>query len=201
MPDVRAKRVSGEWGLAISSSDRSRTMEQAKRVLDRILGPVLVGLMALAVINVLWQVFSRYVLGAPSSFTQELARFLLIWVGVLGAGYGVGQHDHLALELLPNRLEGRSRAWLRIVIQGCILLFAGGVLVAGGLRLVYIQLSLGQTSASLNIPLGYVYLVLPLTGVVMGFYCLVHIRRYFRMLQEGAGTETDSESPDLSTGM
>lgn len=201
MPDVRAKRVSGEWGLAISSSDRSQTMEQAKRVLDRILGPVLMGLMALAVINVLWQVFSRYVLGAPSSFTQELARFLLIWVGVLGAGYGVGQHDHLALELLPNRLEGRSRAWLRIVIQGCILLFAGGVLVAGGLRLVYIQLSLGQTSASLNIPLGYVYLVLPLTGVVMGFYCLVHIRRYFRMLQEGAGTETDSESPDLSTGM
>lgn len=201
MPDVRAKRVSGEWGLAIFSRDRSRTMEQAKRVLDRILGPVLVGLMALAVINVLWQVFSRYVLGAPSSFTQELARFLLIWVGVLGAGYGVGQHDHLALELLPNRLEGRSRAWLRIVIQGCILLFAGGVLVAGGLRLVYIQLSLGQTSASLNIPLGYVYLVLPLTGVVMGFYCLVHIRRYFRMLQEGAGTETDSESPDLSTGM
>jgi TRAP-type C4-dicarboxylate transport system permease small subunit len=174
-------------------------MEQAKRVVDRILGPVLVGLMAIAVINVLWQVFSRYVLGAPSSFTQELARFLLIWVGVLGAGYGVGQHDHLALELLPNRLEGRARAWLRIVIQGCILLFAVGVMVAGGLRLVYIQLSLGQTSASLNVPIGYVYSVLPITGTLMAFYSLVHIREYSLTLrgEPTPGTESSNPSTDV----
>ena len=174
-------------------------MEQAKRVVDRILGPVLVGLMAIAVINVLWQVFSRYVLGAPSSFTQELARFLLIWVGVLGAGYGVGQHDHLALELLPNRLEGRARAWLRIVIQGCILLFAVGVMVAGGLRLVYIQLSLGQTSASLTVPIGYVDSVLPMTGTLMAFYSLVQIREYFLTLREEPtpGTESSNPSTDV----
>jgi TRAP-type C4-dicarboxylate transport system permease small subunit len=174
-------------------------MEQAKRVVDRILGPVLVGLMGIAVINVLWQVFSRYVLGAPISFTQELARFLLIWVGVLGAGYGVGQHDHLALELLPNRLEGQARAWLRIVIQGCILLFAGGVMIAGGLRLVYIQLSLGQTSASLNVPIGYVYSVLPITGILMAFYSLVHIREHFLTLrgEPGAGTESSNPSTDV----
>ena len=172
-------------------------MEQAKRVVDRILGPVLVGLMAIAVINVLWQVFSRYVLGAPSSFTQELARFLLIWVGVLGAGYGVGKHDHLALELLPNRLTGRAQAWLRIVIQGCIVLFAGGVMIAGGLRLVYIQLSLGQTSASLNVPIGYVYLVLPLTGVLMAFYSFVHIRGHLRTLQnESPGAESSTYPTD-----
>lgn len=176
-------------------------MERAKHIVDQVLGPALVGLMGLAVINVLWQVFSRYVLGAPSSFTQELARFLLIWVGVLGAGYGVGQHDHLALELLPSRLEGKSEAWLRIVIQGCILFFAGGVLIAGGLRLVYIQLSLGQTSASLNVPVGYVYLVLPLTGLLMAFYSLAHIQGYLRTLRDesvsGAGAESSSPSTDV----
>lgn len=170
-------------------------MEQAKRAVDRVLGPALVGLMGVAVINVLWQVFSRFVLGAPSSFTQELARFLLIWVGVLGAGYGVGQHDHLALELLPQRLEGRARAWLRIAIQGCILLFAGGVMIAGGARLVYIQLSLGQTSASLNVPLGYVYVVLPLSGVLMVFYSLVHIRGHVRTLQGEPEPGTASSNP------
>ena len=172
-------------------------MDRAKRIVDRILGPALVGLMGLAVINVLWQVFSRYVLGDPSSFTQELARFLLIWVGVLGAGYGVGQHDHLALELLPERLEGRARAWLRIVIQGCILLFAGGVMIGGGLRLVYIQLTLGQTSASLNVPLGYVYLVLPLTGALMAFYSLVHISGHVRTLRTETPTRSSpSPTPD-----
>ena len=170
-------------------------MERAKRIVDHILGPVLVGLMGAAVLNVRWQVFSRYVLGDPSSFTQELARFLLIWVGVLGAGYGVGQHDHLALELLPDRLEGRRREWLRIVIQGCIILFAVAVMIGGGLRLVYIQLSLGQTSASLNLPIGYVYLVLPLTGAVMTFYSLVHISGHVRALQdEPAAGATSGEA-------
>ena len=158
-------------------------MDQAKRYVDRVLGIVLIFLMGASVVNVLWQVTSRFVLGDPSSFTQETARFLLIWVGVLGAGYGVGQHDHLALELLPERLEGRAGEWLQIAIQGFILLFAVGVLIVGGLRLVYVQLSLGQTSASLNLPIGYVYLVLPLTGLLITFYSLIHVSGHLRALR------------------
>lgn len=159
-------------------------MDQAKKMLDRGLGIVLILLMGIAVINVLWQVFSRFVLGAPSSFTQELARFLLIWIGVLGAGYGVGQHDHLALELLPEYLEDPARLWLQIGIQSFIILFAVAVLIGGGLRLVYIQLSLGQTSSSLEIPFGYVYLVLPLSGVVMTFYALAHIADSLSLIRD-----------------
>lgn len=158
-------------------------MERAKRVVDRLLGTILIALMGIAVVNVLWQVFTRFILNQPSAFTEELARFLLIWVGVLGAGYGVGQHDHLALELMPEHLEGRSQQWLKIGIQGCILAFALAVLIGGGMRLVYIQLSLGQTSASLGLPLGYVYLVLPLTGLVMTFYATVHITDHLRTLR------------------
>jgi TRAP-type C4-dicarboxylate transport system permease small subunit len=168
-------------------------MDQAKTYVDRVLGSVLIVLMAAAVLNVLWQVFSRYVLGDPSSFTQELARFLLIWVGVLGAGYGVGQHDHLALELLPEKLEGRSGEWLQIAIQGFITLFAVGALIVGGLRLVYVQLSLGQTSASLNLPIGYVYLVLPITGVVITFYSLTHVSGHLHALR------TENSALDSST--
>lgn len=158
-------------------------MERAKRVVDRLLGAFLIGIMGASVINVLWQVFTRFALNAPSSFTEELARFLLIWVGVLGAGYGVGQRDHLALELLPERLEGRAREWLHIAIEGCIIIFAVAVLIVGGLRLVYIQLTLGQTSASLGIPIGYVYLVLPLSGAVMVFYAIAYINGHLRTLR------------------
>lgn len=167
-------------------------MERAKQGLDRVLGVVLVALMATAVVNVLWQVFARFILGSPSSFTEELARFLLIWVGVLGAGYGVGQHDHLALELLPENLEGRAAEWLQIGIQGFIAFFALAVLIGGGLRLVYIQLSLGQTSASMNLPLGYVYTVLPLSGFVMVFYAVVHIVGHLRAIQDEAQASTGS---------
>lgn len=161
-------------------------MDRIKRMVDRGLGAFLIGLMGLSVFNVLWQVFSRFVLDAPSSFTQELARFLLIWIGVLGAGYAVGQRDHLAFDLLPERLDGASREWLQILIQGFVITFAVAVMIVGGLRLVYIQLSLGQTSASLDIPIGGVYLVLPLSGLVMVFYALAHISGHWHALNDGS---------------
>lgn len=170
-------------------------MNRAKHLVDRVLGALLIVLMGASVINVLWQVFSRFVLNAPSSFTQELARFLLIWVGVLGAGFGVGKRDHLALEIVPERLDGRTEQWTRISIQVFILIFALGVLIVGGTRLVYIQLILGQVSPSLGIPLGYVYLVLPLTGIVTAFYTIDHINGHLRILRE----ETPNSPSDAGT--
>ena len=145
-------------------------MKQLKARVDQAVGWALVALMGVSVVNVLWQVFTRFVLGAPSSFTEELARYLLIWIGVLGAAYCVGQQAHLALELLPEKLKGRRRDVLEMFIQGSVLLFALGVMVGGGSRLVWVQLQLGQTSPALGWPLGLVYLVLPLSGLLITFY-------------------------------
>jgi TRAP-type C4-dicarboxylate transport system permease small subunit len=138
--------------------------------------------MGVAVLNVLWQVFTRFVVAAPSGFTEELARYLLIWVGILGSGYAAGTRSHLALELLPERLEGAALHRLRIVIEACVLTFALVVMVGGGLRLVYILLLSGQTSSALNILVGYVYAVVPLSGLVIAFYNVVHIVEETRAL-------------------
>ncbi len=170
-------------------------MGTVKRIVDRLLGAFLIVLMGASVVNVLWQVFARFVLNAPSSFTEELARFLLIWVGVLGAGYSVGKRDHLALDLLPERLEGRAYEWVNIAIEACIVVFAVAVMIVGGLRLAYIQLTLGQVSASLGVPVGYVYLVLPLSGAVMVFYAAVHIAGHLRTLRAGAPVAASGSPP------
>jgi TRAP-type C4-dicarboxylate transport system permease small subunit len=151
------------------------TAKRVKAGLDKVLGGALVVLMTVAVLNVLWQVTTRFVLGDPSSFTEELARYLLIWIGVLGAGYAVGQRAHLALELLPERLEGRSLHMLRRVILGCVAAFALLIMVVGGIRLVYLQFMLGQTSPTLGWPLGVVYAVVPLSGLVMLIYTVLEI--------------------------
>lgn len=71
--------------------------------LNRVLELFLVILMSVLVIDVLWQVFSRYMLSSPSSFTDELAGFLLIWVGVLGAAYVSGRKEHLAIDILIQK--------------------------------------------------------------------------------------------------
>jgi len=169
-------------------------LQALTHTVDRVLKWLLVGLMGVAVLNVLWQVFTRFVIDAPSGFTEELARYLLIWVGIMGSGYAAGKRSHLALELLPERLEGRSLYRLRIVIQGCVLAFALFVMVGGGTRLVYILLSTGQTSSSLNILVGYVYAAVPLSGLVIAFYSTVHMIEEIRVLRELSAP--DRPSPD-----
>ncbi len=144
--------------------------------LDKVLGWFLVGVMGVSVINVLWQVFTRFVLSSPSSYTEELARYLLIWIGLVGAAYAVGRRLHLAIDLLPKRLTGRSAKWLAITVELLVAGFALAVLVGGGVRLVQLTLSLGQTSAALGVPVGYVYLALPVSGMLMTWYALRDVR-------------------------
>ena len=163
-------------------------MNDFTKTVSRALGWVLVALMGFSVANVLWQVFTRFVLANPSSFTDELARFLLMWIGLLGAGYAAGSKMHLAIDLLPTKLKGRPRVYLRVVVESCVFLFALTVLVIGGSSLMALTLTLGQTSTALHIPIGYVYLALPLSGLLIMFYAVGAIVEH---VAEFRGTGSD----------
>jgi TRAP-type C4-dicarboxylate transport system permease small subunit len=157
-----------------------------KNIIDRILSWMVIVLMGIITVNVLWQVFSRFILLDPSSFTEELARYMLIWIGILGAAYVAGQKLHLAIDLLSTKLTGKPKSFLEIFIQICIFVFSFFVMVIGGVRLVYITLQLNQISAALQIPLGYVYLVLPISGVLMMFYSFFFITEELKKIKFAA---------------
>jgi len=158
-------------------------LEKIKANVDWILKWILVVIMATMTLNVLWQVFSRFLLQNPSSFTEELARYMLIWLGILGAAYVAGQKLHLAIDLLPTKLKGKSKAYLEIFINVAIFVFALGVLVIGGIRLVSITLMLNQISAAMQVPLGYIYTVLPISGIIMSFYSFYFITKQIEVLK------------------
>lgn len=138
--------------------------------IDKILSRFLIIIMGLMVVNVLWQVFTRYILGDPSSFTDELARYLMIWIGVLGAAYVSGKDMHVAIDLIPSRSSEKTQKILKKIVSILIVTFSFLALVVGGSRLVYISYILGQQSAALQIPLAFVYMVLPLSGVLIIYY-------------------------------
>jgi TRAP-type C4-dicarboxylate transport system permease small subunit len=148
---------------------------QLRSKVDEILGIVLAFIMAIMVMNVLWQVFTRFVVGTPSSFTDELARYLMIWVGVLGAAYISGRRMHVAIDLLSTRLNKKRQVKLKILINWIIIVFGFAAFVIGGSRLVYITFALGQYSPALQIPLGVVYSVIPISGILIIFYKLSDI--------------------------
>lgn len=138
--------------------------------IDKILEWILVFLMSILIIDVSWQVISRYVMKSPSSFTDELAGFLLIWVGLLGAAYVAGKREHLAIDLLLQKSSPERKFRLEMIISVFIVLFAVTVLFAGGSWLVYTRFYLSVKSAALGLPLGYVYLVLPLSGILIAYF-------------------------------
>lgn len=138
--------------------------------LDRWLRHTLSGLMALLVVNVLWQVASRYLLNSASSYTEEIAQFLLIWIGLLGAAYAFGQSSHLGLDLLTTKLHGNAKKAVSAIALTVVVGFAMFGMIYGGGKLVLLILELRQTSAALRIPMGYVYLAIPFSGALIALY-------------------------------
>ncbi len=146
-------------------------MKFRKRV-DTFLGWLVTALMGILVLDVLWQVTSRFVIGHPSSFTDELAGYLLVWVGLLGAAYATGQKQHLAIDLISRKLTEKQNRRLSVIINSLIIVFALVVLIIGGINLVYMTFHLNQISSALQIKIGYVYLVLPISGAFIIYYAL-----------------------------
>jgi TRAP-type C4-dicarboxylate transport system permease small subunit len=126
--------------------------------------------MSVLVLDVLWQVASRYIMNQPSGFTDELAGFLLIWVGLLGAAYVAGKREHLAIDLLVQRSGPERKFKLEMIISAIIIVFAITVMIAGGAWLAYTRFYLSVKSAALGLPLGVVYLVLPLSGILITYF-------------------------------
>ncbi|MFD0796542.1 TRAP transporter small permease [Maribacter chungangensis] len=148
---------------------------QLRKTIDKILANFLVIIMAVMVLNVLWQVASRFILGSPSSFTDELARYLMIWVGILGAAYISGRNMHVAIDVLPTRLSPPVQKRLMLIVRLLIILFCLLAMVIGGSRLVYITYVLGQNSPALQVPLAVVYGVIPISGLLIIYYKLSDI--------------------------
>jgi TRAP-type C4-dicarboxylate transport system permease small subunit len=149
------------------------------KILNKVLEILLISLMSILVLDVLWQVISRYLMSSPSSFTDELAGFLLIWVGLLGAAYVTGRNEHLAIDILLQKTRESRKRKLEITIFSLISVFALSVMVIGGSWLVYSRFLLDVRSAALQLPLGYVYIVLPFSGALIVYYSIFQI--YLRL--------------------
>ena len=142
------------------------------RIIDRLLAYALTGLMALMVLDVTWQIFTRYATSSPSSWTEELARFLLIWIGLLGAAWAYRKRAHLGLSYLVEKQSEEAQKKIALFGYLASAAFALLVMVYGGTQLVLLTLKLNQVSASLGLKIGYVYTIIPVSGMLITLYAL-----------------------------
>jgi len=147
---------------------------------SRILEVFMIIIFALLVLDVLFQVFSRYLLGTSFTWTEEFARFSLIWMTILGAAYLSGKKEHLSMDFLYQKFSETNKRKASILIEVLIFLFALIIMVIGGLNLVYTTLHLEQLSGTLRIPLGYVYAIMPFSGFLIMCFSIYHISNIYK---------------------
>ncbi len=128
--------------------------------------------MGILVIDVTWQVITRFVLKNPSSWTEELATYLLIWVGLLGAAVALHRGAHLGIDYFVGKFHPKNRLLTEMFVYVSVLTFSASVLLVGGFQLVLETFQLGQIAPATGIQLGYVYLVVPISGFFIAMYSI-----------------------------
>ncbi|MDY6926717.1 MAG: TRAP transporter small permease [Pseudomonadota bacterium] len=161
-------------------------MRKVIRLIDQLVAGTLMLAMALILLTVVWQVISRYILQDPASVTEELSRFLLIWIGLLGAAFAYRQKVHLGFNLIVEKQSEHVRKYILTLVELLVIIFCAATLLFGGSQLVSLTLELEQISAALGIRMGYVYVVLPLSGILLICYGLINIHNLWLADEEGA---------------
>lgn len=148
-----------------------------RRILDKTLFSLCVVIMVILVIDVSWQVLSRYALGSPSTFTDEAARYLMVWMTFLGGAYMFGCNGHLCVTSIRDRLPPKVQKAVFVLTYVLITAFAILVMIYGSQRLI--TRTIAQPSPSLGIPMGWFYSILPISAVCIVVYMILNLIEVF----------------------
>ena len=172
-----------------------------KKILDQTLEILIMVSMAVLVIDVSWQVFTRLVLKNPSTGTEELAVFMIIWVALLGSAVALSRGAHLGIDYLVNKLSIRKKIFTEIFVFLCIAMFSLCVMVIGGMDLVISTLNLGQISPALGVKIGYVYLAVPISGLFLMLYSIIGlVERLAALFRHSYTSQQKTLSADEQVG-
>ncbi len=135
-------------------------------------------MMAIAALT-FYQVFMRYLFNSAPSWSEELVRFLFIWCSFVAAAIGVKERIHIGIDVFVNFLSVKARSLMEIVVNVGIIVFSGYMIKYGWAVTVMTR---RQPSPALGLPMSWVYLSIPVMGVLLILYCsleLIGIAKHF----------------------
>jgi TRAP-type C4-dicarboxylate transport system permease small subunit len=158
------------------------------RLVAQFLQRLLVGLFSMLVVVVLWGVVSRYVLGDQASWSEELARLLMVWLALLGAALVCREEKHLGLDVVVRSWPAPLQRLARIFGYVAILVFAALIMGWGGWQIVEQRFASGQKLPALEVSRAWFYLALPVSGVLTTAFMAEALWVCLRAEPSGAGT-------------
>lgn len=153
-----------------------------RKIIDKIIEVMCTAIMGYMVLAVCWQVITRFVLKNPSTVTEEILRYLLVWTTMVGGAYAYGRRKHLSINMLAKKLPARGQKILDIFVQAVVIAFCVVVMIIGDLRLV--ETTFNQISSALHLPMPYVYASILVGGVLIIFYAIIFIFEDIKAMRE-----------------
>lgn len=138
-------------------------MKQVDNILNLVMRFLLALAMAALVVGGTYQVVARLI-GANATFVDEFLRYILIWASMIGSAYCFYRDEHLALDLVKDRVKGPASIVLTVFIEAAIVFFVIYVFIYGGLRMT---LSANNASSVMRIPFKFLYSIMPISGILI----------------------------------
>lgn len=154
-----------------------------KKIIDNIIKVLCTIIMGIMLIAVCWQVFTRFVLKDPSTVTEEMLRYLLVWTTMVGAAYAYGGRKHLSIGIVTKKMSEAGQKMLDICVQAVVIISCILIMMMGGSRLI--STASDQISAALEIPMPYIYACLIVSAVLFIFYALIFVVEDIKALKSG----------------
>lgn len=152
-------------------------LEMTSKWINRLVSWMLVALLSLMITVTTAGVISRYGFNSALSWSEELGRYLLVWISFLGATLATYKKSHIGISIVFDRLSLRFQFWVGVIVDLIVILFMGTILIGGIKMLPFIH---ARTAPTLSIPMSIPYLIMPIAAGVIIFHILIRLVIGFR---------------------
>ncbi len=144
-----------------------------KKYMDKTLEIICLVLFSLMVLVGTYQIVTRYVFSRPSTVSEELLTYAFTWLALFAAALVFGKREHMRMSYFADKLTGGAKTVLSLIAEVLVTAFAALVLIYGGISIT--RLTATQITASLGVPMSYVYAALPVSGILTVIYGIMNI--------------------------
>lgn len=148
-------------------------LHKARKAIDNVLSSACAIIFAAMVVIGTYQIITRFIFKNPSTISEELLTYSFTWMALLATAFVFGKRDHMRMGFMADKLNEAGRKVLAIVAEFLIILLSGCVMIYGGFNIM--KLTMTQSTASLGIPMGVVYTIIPVSGILILIYSILNI--------------------------
>lgn len=160
-------------------------MQLLRKIMDKSIMTFCVFLFMMMTVVGTYQIVTRYFFNSPSTISEELITYSFTWLAILSASYVFGQRGHLCMSFVYSKFTGAKRVFLDMFSEALVILTAVFLLIYGGY--IIAAQNMTQLTASLGVNMGFMYAVLPISGVIILLYGILNFADMLKKLK----------SPDL----